>query len=69
LQALARTQGIGHFHDELMNRKYRFWNFSSYVVVYEWKRKPIRIITVVHGARNLAVLFALRYGEGRQSED
>ena len=32
LQLLGRSPGIGHYHDELLGRKYRFWNFYSYVV-------------------------------------
>ena len=57
LQSLARSPAIGHYHDELLSRKYRFWNFYSYVVAYAWKEKPIQIIAVVHGARNLATIF------------
>jgi plasmid stabilization system protein ParE len=29
LQSLGRSPGIGHYHDELLGRKYRFWNFYS----------------------------------------
>jgi len=25
LQQLGRSPGIGHYHDELLSRKYRFW--------------------------------------------
>ena len=60
LQALARSPGIGHYHEELLSRKYRFWNFYSYVVAYAWEAKPIQVISVVHGARDLAVFFTLR---------
>ena len=60
LQSLGRSPGIGHYHEELLSRKYRFWNFYSYVVAYVWKAKPIQVISVVHGARDLAVFFALR---------
>ena len=62
LQALGRSPGIGHFHDELLNRKYRFRNFYSYVVVYVWDARPIQVISVVHGARDLAVFFTQRVG-------
>ncbi|MBI5829807.1 MAG: type II toxin-antitoxin system RelE/ParE family toxin [Chloroflexi bacterium] len=62
LQALGRSPGIGHYHDELLSRNYRFWNFYSYVVVYAWQVKPIQVISVVHGARDLAVFFTLRIG-------
>ena len=60
LQSLGRSPGIGHYYEELLSRKYRFWNFYSYVVAYVWEAKPIQVISVVHGARDLAVFFALR---------
>ena len=46
--------------DELLSRKYRFWNFYSYVVAYVWEAKPIQVISVVHGGRDLGVFFTLR---------
>ena len=60
LQLLGRSPGIGHYHDELLSRKYRFWNFYSYVVAYVWESAPIQVIAVVHGARDLGVFFELR---------
>ena len=60
LAVLAASPGVGHFHDELLSRKYRFWNFYSYVVAYVWEAKPIEIVAVVHGARDLGVFFSLR---------
>lgn len=63
LRRLGESPGVGHFHDELLSRKYRFWNFYSYVVVYEWEPRPIRVISVIHGARDLAVVLASRLGE------
>ena len=62
LQKLARFPGLGHYHDELLSRKYRFWNFYSYVVVYAWEARPIRVVSIVHGARDLAVFLNLRVG-------
>jgi plasmid stabilization system protein ParE len=62
LQGLGRSPGIGHYRDELLGRKYRFWNFYSYVVAYVWEARPIEVISVVHGARDLAVFFSLRVG-------
>lgn len=44
------------------DRRYRFWNFSSYVVCYVWQTKPIPIIAVVHGARELSVFLSSRLG-------
>ena len=57
---LGQSPGIGHYHDELLDRHYRFWNFYSYVVAYRWKEKPIQIIAIVHGRRDLAAFFNTR---------
>jgi plasmid stabilization system protein ParE len=62
LQASGRSPGIGQFHEELLDRRFRFCNFYSYAVVYTWETRPIRVAAVVHGARDLAVFFALRMG-------
>jgi plasmid stabilization system protein ParE len=60
LQRLGRTPGTGHYHDELLDRRFRFWNFYSYVVAYAWQTIPIQIVAIVHGARDLSVFFGLR---------
>lgn len=60
LEHLGRSPGIGHHHEELLDLRYRFWNFYSYVVAYKWERRPVQIIAVVHGARDLAVFLGLR---------
>ncbi|HPT26617.1 MAG TPA: type II toxin-antitoxin system RelE/ParE family toxin [Bryobacteraceae bacterium] len=62
LQALGRSPGIGHYHEELLSRRYRFWNFYRYVVAYAWQTKPIQVICVIHGARDLNAFFALHRG-------
>lgn len=60
LQGLGRSPGIGHYREDLLDRRYRFWNFYSYVVAYAWKRKPIQVIAVIYGRRDLAAFFHLR---------
>lgn len=62
LKSLGRSPGIGHHHGELLGRKYRFWNFHRYVIAYVWEAKPIQVICVVHGARDLDEFFAQRSG-------
>lgn len=56
-QRLSQSPGMGHYRDELMDRRYRFCNFYSYVICYAWKRKPVQIVAVVHGARQLTAFF------------
>ena len=45
---------------EFMDRRYRFWNFYSYVVCYVWETKPVQIVAIVHGARDLGAFFTTR---------
>jgi plasmid stabilization system protein ParE len=60
LQTLGKSSGIGHFHEELLDRRYRFWNFYPYMVCYAWQEKPIQIVAVVHGAGHLAAFLTTR---------
>jgi plasmid stabilization system protein ParE len=56
-QALAQAPGTGHYHKELLDQRYRFKNLFSYVICYAWQQRPIQIVAVVHGARDLTVFF------------
>jgi plasmid stabilization system protein ParE len=51
---------MGHYREDLLDRRYRFWNFYFSVVCYAWAPKPIQIVAVVHGARQLASFFESR---------
>lgn len=57
---LAEMPGIGHYREDLLDQRYRFWRVYSYLIVYRWETDPIRIIAVVHGARNLIAFFSRR---------
>ena len=57
---LGQSPGIGHYHEELLDRRYRFWNIYSWVICYAWQQKPVQIVAVIHGARELASFFASR---------
>lgn len=59
-QKLSQMPGIGHYREDLLDQRYRFWGVYSYLIVYRWETDPIRIIAVVHGARNLAALLSRR---------
>ncbi|MBK7926257.1 MAG: type II toxin-antitoxin system RelE/ParE family toxin [Bryobacterales bacterium] len=60
LRRLARNPGFGHYREDLLSRRYRFWGFYRYVIVYAWQTKPVRIIAVLHGARDLGALLGTR---------
>ena len=57
---LSDMPGMGHFREDLLNKKYKFWTVYSYVIAYRWEVTPIQIIAIVHGARNLDAFFGRR---------
>jgi toxin ParE1/3/4 len=56
-QILADSPLIGHVRNDLTASPLRFWAvrpYSNYLIVYDPKNKPLRIIRILHGARDLA---------------
>jgi len=54
---LSRTPGIGHHRLDLLDDRHRFWSAWSYLIVYRWQVRPIQIVAVIHGARDLDAYF------------
>ena len=52
----AKTPGIGHTREDLTDRPLEFWNVYSYLVVYDPHTRPLTIIAVLHGARDVEKL-------------
>jgi len=57
-QKLGEMPGIGHYRQELLDQTYRFWSAGKYLIVYRWQVRPIDVIAVVHGARDLEAFFS-----------
>lgn len=55
-QRLAANPGAGHSQEYLTDKPVRFWPVGSYLVIYNPARKPVEIVRVVHGARDLPSL-------------
>src|SRR5688500_12413598 len=65
-ERLADMPGMGHYRDSLLDTRHRFWGVGQHLVVYRWQTKPLEIISIVHGARDLAAYFATRPGGERR---
>ena len=60
-RALARTPGQGHMRDDLTERKeLRFWSVFSDLIVYRIDKKPLNIIAILHGKRDVERLLKAR---------
>jgi plasmid stabilization system protein ParE len=57
LGILVASPGIGWRRDPLTGPGIRWWRVHSYLLVYDPGSKPLRVIRVLHGARDLERLF------------
>jgi antitoxin ParD1/3/4/toxin ParE1/3/4 len=53
---LAERPGLGHSRQDLTDRPLRFWSVYSYLVVYDPESRPLTIIAILHGARDVEKL-------------
>jgi toxin ParE1/3/4 len=53
---LAKTSGIGHSRDDLAGEPLRFWHVRSYLIIYRGEKRPVEIVRVLHGARDVQAI-------------
>ncbi len=51
--ALAGMPGQGHVRKDLTRKPVLFFPLYSYLIVYQPNVEPLRIVTIVHGKRNV----------------
>jgi toxin ParE1/3/4 len=50
---LSKNPSMGHFREELADKRQRFFLVYSYLIVYRHEAKPLQIIRVLHAARDV----------------
>jgi plasmid stabilization system protein ParE len=58
MRNLSRSPGIGHFREDLADKRHKFFLVRSYLIVYQTETKPLRIIRVLHAARDVFSLLS-----------
>jgi plasmid stabilization system protein ParE len=53
MQLLADNPGIGHLRPDLTPEDVRFWSVFKYLVIYRPGTKPLEIVRVLHGNRDV----------------
>ncbi len=56
-QRLAENPGIGHLREDLTDQSILFWPVGAYLIIYDPKSKPLSIVRVLRGARDVSSLF------------
>jgi toxin ParE1/3/4 len=56
---LAKSPSIGHWREELTDKRHRFFLVYSYLIAYRHETKPLQIIRVLHAARDVQSILGL----------
>jgi len=56
VEMLVRNPELGHIRKDLTSMLVRYWPIYSYLIVYDPAVKPIEIVRVLSGYRDLAKL-------------
>lgn len=56
MQRLAERPGMGHPREDLADESLRFWPVYSYLIIYRPDTKPLEIVGVLHGARDVRAI-------------
>jgi antitoxin ParD1/3/4/toxin ParE1/3/4 len=53
---LAETPGLGHRREDLTSLPLLFYPVWSYFIIYKPETKPLEVVRVIHGARDVEAL-------------
>jgi|SRR5579864_1056581 len=50
---LSGTPGAGHWRKDLTHEKVKFFSVYSYLIVYRPETKPLQVVSILHGRRDV----------------
>jgi plasmid stabilization system protein ParE len=53
MKRLAGMPEMGHFRRDLASEPLRFWPVYSYLIIYRPEARPLQVVRVLHGARDV----------------
>ncbi len=59
-EVLGRTPGMGHRREDLTSYPVLFWSVGAYLVIYRAERRPIEIVAVTQGSRDIPAFLTRR---------
>jgi toxin ParE1/3/4 len=57
---LARTPGAGHRRKNLTDEAVKFFPVYSYLIVYRPETKPLQVVSILHGRRDVEQILKAR---------
>lgn len=52
-ERLAQMPRMGHLREDLADEPLRLWSVYSYLIIYRPDARPLEIVRVLHGARDV----------------
>jgi antitoxin ParD1/3/4 len=59
-EALGQTPGMGHRREDLTSHPVLFWPVGAYLIIYRAERRPIEIVAVTQGSRDIPAFLSRR---------
>ena len=59
-EALGKTPGMGHKREDLTSYPVLFWPVGSYIIIYRSVKRPIEIVAVTQGSRDIPTFLGRR---------
>lgn len=59
-ETIAGTPGIGHRREDLTAYPVLFWAVGAYLIVYRAERRPVEIVAVAQGSRDIPAFLRRR---------
>jgi plasmid stabilization system protein ParE len=56
MHRLTELPGLGHVREDLVDETLRMWTVHSYLVIYRPETRPLQIVRVLSGYRDIATL-------------
>ena len=60
IDQLAQMPGMGHKREDLTSYPLLFWPVGSYLIIYWQDSRPLRIVAIVRGSRDIPVFIHKR---------
>ena len=57
---LAETAGGGHWRKDLTDESVKFFSVYSYLIVYRPESKPLQVVAILHGHRDVEQILKKR---------
>jgi plasmid stabilization system protein ParE len=56
MDTLGKSPGIGHLRHDLADEALRIWTVHKFLIVYRPEIRPVQVVRVLHGARDLQAI-------------